>query len=37
VFRRRPERIGLKLDEAGWTPVVDLLEAYKRHGFPNAF
>jgi putative RNA 2'-phosphotransferase len=34
VLRHRPEKIGLTLDEAGWTPVAGLLEACNRHGFP---
>jgi putative RNA 2'-phosphotransferase len=33
VLRHRPEKIGLSLDEAGWAPVADLLEACRRHGF----
>jgi putative RNA 2'-phosphotransferase len=33
VLRHRPEKIGLTLDEAGWTPVADLIEACNRHGF----
>ncbi|HRQ42590.1 MAG TPA: RNA 2'-phosphotransferase [Chloroflexota bacterium] len=33
VLRHRPEKIGLRLDEAGWTPVADLLQACNRHGF----
>ena len=34
VLRHRPERIGIELDEAGWTPVEALLEAMARHGKP---
>jgi putative RNA 2'-phosphotransferase len=34
VLRHRPEKIGLTLDEAGWTPVANLIEACNRHGFP---
>jgi putative RNA 2'-phosphotransferase len=34
VLRHRPEKIGLTLDEAGWTPVADLIEACNRHGYP---
>jgi putative RNA 2'-phosphotransferase len=34
VLRHRPEKIGLTLDEAGWTPVAGLIEACNRHGFP---
>lgn len=34
VLRHRPELIGITLDEAGWTNVVDLLEALRRYGEP---
>jgi putative RNA 2'-phosphotransferase len=34
VLRHRPQQIGLTLDEAGWTPVADLLAACDRQGFP---
>jgi putative RNA 2'-phosphotransferase len=32
VLRHEPERVGLKLDEAGWVAVEDLLQAVNRHG-----
>ena len=32
VLRHEPERVGLKLDSAGWTTVTELLEAVNRHG-----
>ena len=32
VLRHEPERVGLKLDSAGWTSVAELLEAANRHG-----
>jgi len=32
VLRHKPETIGLTLDEAGWTPVADLLAGCARHG-----
>jgi putative RNA 2'-phosphotransferase len=32
VLRHKPETIGLKLDEAGWTDVEELLAACARHG-----
>ena len=32
VLRHEPERVGLKLDSAGWTSVTELLEAVNRHG-----
>lgn len=34
VLRHRPEEIGLRLDEAGWASVPDLLEGCQRHGLP---
>lgn len=34
VLRHQPKKVGLTLDEAGWTPVAELLEACNRHGFP---
>lgn len=34
VLRHKPERIGLRLDEAGWTGVDELLHACRAHGFP---
>ncbi|RAY12048.1 RNA 2'-phosphotransferase [Actinomadura craniellae] len=33
-LRHRPERIGITLDEAGWTSVGELLSACARAGFP---
>ncbi|XHR29854.1 MAG: RNA 2'-phosphotransferase [Chthoniobacteraceae bacterium] len=32
ILRHEPERVGLKLNEAGWTGVDELLEAIHRHG-----
>lgn len=32
ILRHEPERVGLKLDEAGWTGVEELLRAVNRHG-----
>jgi putative RNA 2'-phosphotransferase len=32
VLRHRPEEIGLNLDESGWAPVQQLIEASRRHG-----
>src|SRR5260221_6975331 len=32
VLRHEPERVGLKLGEAGWIGVTELLEAVNRHG-----
>lgn len=34
ILRHEPERVGLKLDEAGWTGVDDLLRAVNQHGTP---
>jgi putative RNA 2'-phosphotransferase len=34
VLRHQPDRIGLKLDPAGWVSVEELLEACQSHGFP---
>jgi putative RNA 2'-phosphotransferase len=34
VLRHQPEKIGLKLDPAGWVPVEELLEACQSHEFP---
>jgi putative RNA 2'-phosphotransferase len=34
VLRHEPERVGLKLDDAGWTGVDDLLRAVNQHGTP---
>lgn len=33
ILRHEPERVGLKLGEAGWVKVDDLLEAVNRSGF----
>ena len=33
VLRHKPERIGLKPDDAGWVSVNELLEAVEHHGF----
>jgi putative RNA 2'-phosphotransferase len=32
ILRHQPERVGLKLDGAGWVNVNELLEAINRHG-----
>jgi putative RNA 2'-phosphotransferase len=32
ILRHQPERVGLKLDGAGWVNVNELLEAMNRHG-----
>jgi len=32
VLRHQPEKAGLKLDEAGWAPVADLLAGMQRRG-----
>lgn len=34
ILRHEPERVGLKLDEAGWVDVKELLEAVNRHSSP---
>jgi putative RNA 2'-phosphotransferase len=34
ILRHEPERVGLKLDSAGWVAVDVLLEAVNRHGTP---
>jgi putative RNA 2'-phosphotransferase len=34
VLRHQPDKIGLKLDSAGWVYVEELLEACQSHGFP---
>jgi len=31
-LRHRPEEIGLKLDDGGWVPIVELLTALDEHG-----
>lgn len=37
ILRHEPERIGLKLGEAGWVSVNDLLQAVNRHGVALTF
>jgi putative RNA 2'-phosphotransferase len=32
ILRHEPQRVGLKLGDAGWVPVEDLLQAVNRHG-----
>ena len=32
ILRHEPERVGIKLDSAGWVSVDELLEAVNRHG-----
>jgi putative RNA 2'-phosphotransferase len=32
ILRHEPQRVGLKLDSAGWVSVDELLEAVNRHG-----
>ena len=32
ILRHEPERVGLKLDDAGWVDVSELLDAVNRHG-----
>src|ERR1043165_6677424 len=32
ILRHEPERVGLKLGEAGWVGVDELLQAVNRHG-----
>lgn len=32
VLRHDPARVGIHLDEKGWTPVADLLQACRKHG-----
>jgi putative RNA 2'-phosphotransferase len=34
VLRHEPERVGIKLDEAGWIAVDELLDAINGHGQP---
>jgi putative RNA 2'-phosphotransferase len=34
VLRHQPDKIGLKLDSAGWVSVEKLLKACQNHGFP---
>jgi len=33
-LRHAPEKIGLKLDESGWVPVLEFLDAAKKDQFP---
>src|SRR5215471_5160201 len=37
VLRHEPERVGLRLDSAGWASVSKLLEAVNRHGVALTF
>jgi putative RNA 2'-phosphotransferase len=37
ILRHEPERVGLKLDSAGWVAVTDLLRALNGHGLPLTF
>ena len=37
VLRHEPERVGLKLGDAGWVGVKELLEAVNRHGISLRF
>src|SRR5690348_15275242 len=32
ILRHEPERVGLKLDQAGWVGIDELLAAVNRHG-----
>lgn len=32
ILRHQPERVGLRLDSAGWVSVAELLDAVNRHG-----
>src|SRR5215813_2199162 len=32
VLRHQPEKIGLSLDQSGWAPVEQLIEASRKHG-----
>jgi len=34
VLRHEPGRVGITLDESGWTDVIELLDAFSRHGTP---
>src|SRR5215469_3139276 len=34
ILRHEPERVGLKLDNAGWVAVDELLKAVIQHGVP---
>lgn len=37
VLRHRPDKIGIRLDDAGWVTVNDLLDALGRHGHPLTY
>jgi len=37
VLRHRPDNIGIRLDDAGWVAVNDLLDALNRHGHALTF
>lgn len=37
VLRHEPQRVGIRLDAAGWVDVDELLEALARHGKPLSF
>src|SRR5690348_7073910 len=32
ILRHEPEKVGITLDEAGWVPVDELLDAVNAHG-----
>src|SRR5438874_12482258 len=34
ILRHEPTRVGIKLDESGWVPVDELLDALTGHGQP---
>src|SRR5437764_11140257 len=34
ILRHEPTRVGIKLDESGWVPVDELLDAVTAHGQP---
>jgi len=36
-LRHAPHTIGLTLQPVGWVPVVDLLSAVRRYGFPISY
>src|SRR6516164_8394627 len=36
-LRHSPHIIGLALEPGGWVPVVDLLNAARKHGFPISY
>src|SRR5215469_7805948 len=37
ILRHEPQRVGLKLDDAGWVGVDELLRAVNQHGTPLTF